>query len=126
MVVACLNVNSLLLHIDEICSFIKDLAIHILAINEIKLDKNVDDDFVSIYGFSNRRCDRNCSGDGVAIYIGDALIDKCTVRNDVLNFSLEALCIELRPAHSRPFVALAWYRLPDVLNEVFNDLEKTL
>ncbi len=126
VVVASLNVNSLLLHIDEIRLLVKDHGIHVLAINETKLDTNVDDDLVSIDGFSIKRCDRNRSGGGVAIYINDALIDKCTVRDDIPVFSLEALCIELKPTRSAPFIVLAWYRPPNALNEVFNDLEKSL
>ena len=63
---------------------------------------------------------------GVAIHINEALIDKCTFRDDIPKSSLEALCIELKPVRSSPFVMLAWYRPPDVSNEVFNDLEKTL
>ena len=39
MVVASFNVNSLMLHIDEIRLLIKELGIHILAINETKIDK---------------------------------------------------------------------------------------
>ena len=57
---ACLplNVNSLMLHIDEIRLLIKELGIHILAINETKIDKNVHDDLVSIDGYTIKRCDR--------------------------------------------------------------------
>ena len=40
MVIASFIVNSLLLHIDEIRTLLKDLGIHILAINETKLDEN--------------------------------------------------------------------------------------
>ena len=104
--VASLNVNSPLLHIDEIQSLIKDPGIYTLDINETKLDKNIDDGLVSIDAFSIRRCDRNRSCGGVAIYIDDALIDKCKVRDDVPNSSLEALCIELKPARSVLFVVL--------------------
>ena len=69
MAIASLNVNSLLLHIDEIRTLIKDLGIHILAINETKLDRNIDDALVSIEGYSIKRCDRNRNGGGVALYI---------------------------------------------------------
>ena len=51
---ASLNVNSLLLHIDEIRNLTKDLDTHILAINETKLDKNVHDDLIGISGFPLR------------------------------------------------------------------------
>ena len=50
--VASLNVNSLLLHIDEIRATVKELGIHILAINETKLDGHIADELVDIDGFS--------------------------------------------------------------------------
>ena len=43
MAIASLNVNSLLLHIDEIRMLVKELGIHILALNETKLDKSIGD-----------------------------------------------------------------------------------
>ena len=104
---------------------ITDLGTRILAINETKLDKNFHDDLVSIGGFSIERCDRNRNGDGVALYIKD-FIDKCTVRNDLPNCSLESLCVEIKPASSAPFLVLARYRPPNASNEIFNQLEKTL
>ena len=67
IVVASLNVNSQMLHIDEIHLLIKELGIHILAINETKIDKNVHDDVVSIDGYTIKRCDRNRFGGGVAV-----------------------------------------------------------
>ena len=41
IVIASLNVNNLLLQIDKICTLVKDLGIHILAINETKFDENI-------------------------------------------------------------------------------------
>ena len=38
MVIASLNVNSLPLHKDELSAFINDKGVHILALNETKLD----------------------------------------------------------------------------------------
>ena len=53
-------------------------------------------------------------------------MDKCTVRKDLPNSSLESLCVEIKPARSAPFLVLAWYRPPDASNEIFDQLEKTL
>ena len=52
MVVESLNVKSLLLHIDEIRILVKELGIHILALNETKRDKNIDDSLVNIEGYT--------------------------------------------------------------------------
>ena len=74
MVIASFNVNSLLLHIDEIRTLVKDLGIHILAIKETNLDENIKYDLVSIEGYTIRRRDRNRHGGGVAIYIRDSVL----------------------------------------------------
>ena len=92
MVIASVNVNSLLLHIDEIRTLVKDLGIHILAINEAKLDENIHDDLVSIEAYTMRRCDCNRHGGGLAIYIRDSIYDKCKLRNDIPVSSLETMC----------------------------------
>ena len=41
MVITSFNVNSLLLHIDEIRTLVKDLGIHILSINELSMKQNL-------------------------------------------------------------------------------------
>ena len=74
MAVASLNINSLMLHFDEIRLLIKNFGIHIPAINETKIDKNVHDDLVSIDGYTIKRCARNRKGGGVAVYIKDTLL----------------------------------------------------
>ena len=71
MVIGSFNVNSLLLHIDEIRTLVKDL------------DENIHDDLVSIEGYTIRRRDRNRHGGGVAIYIWDSIYDKCKLHNDI-------------------------------------------
>eukprot|EP00794_Sanderia_malayensis_P005200 gene5201-5855_t len=126
VVVATLNVNSLLHHIDEIRLIIKDLGIHILAINETKLDGSIADDLVGVQGYSIKRCDRNRNGGGVAIYVKDNLFDKYTIRDDVPVSSIEAVCVECKPSHSAPFIILALYRPPDESVEFFSELKKTL
>ena len=126
IVVASLNVNSLMLHIDEIRLLIKELGIHILAINETKIDKNVHDDLVSIDGYTIKRYDRNRFGGGVTVYIKDIIFDKCTVRVNLPQYTLEALCIEVKPIRSAPFVVLAWYRPPNEAVENVRLLEESL
>ena len=126
IVVASLNVNSLMLHIDEIRLLIKELGIYVFAINETKIDKNVHDDLVSIDGYTIKRFDHNRFGCGDAVYIKDTIFDKCTVRVDPPQYTLEALCIEVKPVRSPPFVVLAWYRHPNEAVENFRLLEESL
>ena len=49
MTIATLTVNILLLHIDEIRMLVKELGIHILAVNETQLDDTIDDNLVNTY-----------------------------------------------------------------------------
>ena len=48
MVIASLNVNSLLSHHDEIVSLIKEQGIHFLALNETKIDKSFIDNKIKV------------------------------------------------------------------------------
>ena len=124
-VIASFNVNSPLLHIDEIRTLVMDVGIHILAINETKLDENIHDDIVSIEGYTIRRCDRNRHGGGVAIYIRDSIYDKCKLRNDIPVSSLETICVEIKPVQAAPFFILAWYRPPDASPDTFKEIKNS-
>ena len=124
MVIASLNVNSLLLHIDEIRTLVKDLGIHILVINETKLDENIHDDLVSIEGYAIRRRDRDRHGGGVAIHIRDSIYDKCKLRNHLPESSLETICVEIKPVRATPSLILVWYRPPDASPDSLNEIEK--
>ena len=57
---ACLNINSLVKHVDELRVLLAEFSIHILAINETKLNE-------SGYKFIRRGGNRN--GGGVGFYI---------------------------------------------------------
>ena len=126
MTIASLNVNSLLLHIDEIRILVKELGIQILAINETKLDNTIDDNLVDIDGYTIKRCDRDRNGGGVAVYLKDTLLDKYTVREDVPKSFLELLCVEVKPVRAAPFLVMAWYRPPNVTADTFDLLENCL
>lgn len=99
--IAFLNVNSLLCRHDQIASLTLDHGLHVLALNETKLDNNIKDEIIYIDGFKLRRADINRSGGGVAIYINNTF--KLEVREDLPDNSLELLCIKIAPVQSRPF-----------------------
>ena len=110
----------------EIRMLVKELGIHILALNETKLDKSIDDSLVNIEGYTIIRHDRDRHEGGVAIYLKDTLLDKTTVREDLPNSALELICVEIKPIHAASFVVLAWYRLPNVSFDIFNQIEECL
>ncbi len=68
IVLGSLNVNSLLLHVDEIHTFLKERGIYFLALNETKLDDTCSDVILNIEGYKFGRLDRNRNGGGVAFY----------------------------------------------------------
>ena len=105
---------------------VKELGIHILALNETKLDKSIDDSLVNIEGYTIIRHDRDHHGGGVAIYLKDTLLDKTTVREDLPNSALELICVEIKPIHAASFVVLACYRPPNVSFDIFNQIEECL
>ena len=92
MVIAYINVNSLLHHIDEICRLVQYHEIHILVMNETKIDDKIDDNLVSIDGHQIKRNDRNCNGGCISEYVKDSSFDDITVRADLPLSDLEGLC----------------------------------
>ena len=115
-----------MLHIDKIHLLVKEVGIHILALNETKLYKNIDDSLVNIDGYTIKRHDRGRQGGSVAIYLKDTLLDKTTVREDLPNSALELICVEIKPTRAASFVVLAWYRPPNVRFDIFNQEEECL
>ena len=71
-VMAALNINSLLAHLDDLKVFVLDSKIDVLAINETKIDSSVNDNEIYLPGFEVVRKDRSVNGrsdGGVCIYI---------------------------------------------------------
>ena len=122
--IASLNVNSLQLHLDEIKCLVNEKGIHILAVNETKLDNEITDNLLEIEGYTLHREDRNRNGGGVAVYVHNSL--KYHRRTDIPDKSLELICIEMEPIRARPFLIFAWYRPPSALIESFKKLEGNL
>ena len=57
MVIACLNINSLVAHIDELRIFISHTKIDILCVNETKLYPSINDREVYLVGYEIVRRD---------------------------------------------------------------------
>ena len=55
MAIGSINVNSLLLHIDEVRQLIKEKGFHILAIYETKLDETIPDSLLDVKGCARNR-----------------------------------------------------------------------
>ena len=78
---ACLNINSLVSHIDDLHVFMSQFKdSDILAINETKLDAIIKDGEVHLPGYDAVRKDRESigrNGGGVCIYVRGLLMNCC-------------------------------------------------
>ena len=119
---ACINVNSLCKHIDEIRYILINSPLELLAINESKLDGTISDTEVYIPGYIIIRKDRSRSGGGVALYVRENL--SYTNRIDLVPDTLEIICVEINLPHSRSFLVSTWYRPPSAEMQVFDEYEK--
>ena len=124
MVIFSINVNGLYKNIDELMLLADEEDIHILAINDTKLDNETSNEIISLDKFELRRKDRNRHGGGVAIYFRDEL--KYLEREDLPNHALELIYIEIQPFRSEPFNIVAWYRPSSDSIETLNQLENIL
>ena len=124
MAIASLNINGLRSHLDEVQFLIKDLGLHVLALNETKLDSDFPKELSSVPGYQQERLDRTRNGGGVSIYIRDSI--KYKRRLDVPKDDLELICIEVQPPKNKPFLVIVWYRPPSSPVCSFNELEHVL
>jgi exonuclease III len=69
--IACININSLPKHIDELRVIMQNGPLDILAINETKIDDSFSEDEISVVGYHFIRKDRNRYGGGVLLYVRD-------------------------------------------------------
>ena len=123
--IACLNINSLSKHIDELRVVMLNNPLDILAINESKINESVSDDEISVSGFHLIRKDRNRHGGGVLMYIRETI--PFSERNNLQTAcSLEMLCVEISRPCSRPFLVTTWYRPPGSDARLFDDFENFL
>ena len=124
MVIASLNINCLHSHCDEVMLLLNGQGIHILALNETKLDASIPKELTESSGYQQKRLDRTCHGGGVAFYVRDSI--KMTPKDDVPSDGLEFLCVEIFPPKSKPCLVVAWYRPPSDPVDSFDKLEKAL
>ena len=82
---------------------IKRLGIHILVLNETKLDSSIPKELTRVSGYQQMRLDRTCHGGGISICIRDSVNFK--PRDDLPADGLELICIEIEPPKSKPFLS---------------------
>ena len=106
---AFLNIVSLPKKIDEIRYSMSNKHIDLIGFSETRLDSNISDNVIDLDGYDIVRKDRSRNGGGVCIYLRSSINYK--IRNDLIPYKLEAVCVEISKPHSRPFL------VEDLLNQ---------
>ena len=127
--IACLNVRSLLAHMDELRVLLADNPIDVLAINETWLDSTKSDEEAHISGYRIKRRDRadgqfdddGESRGGVCFYIRENI--NFSLRPDLSVDQLENFCLEIRKPSCKPFLLITMYRPPSSTVDKFDLLE---
>ena len=111
LVMACLKINSLVSHIDDLRVFTCQLKdIDILAISETKLDPTIKDSEVHLPGYDVVRKDRESNGrNGGGVYIFVRSNINFQLRADLTPNNLERLTVEITNTRSKAFSLSTWY-----------------
>jgi len=96
--IACLNINSLAKHVDELKVLLAQFSFDILAINETKLDESIKSSELHKPGYEFIRRDRNRHCGGVDFYMKSS--NSFIVRSDLNVINLENLTVEIRKPNS--------------------------
>ena len=123
-VTTALHINSLLTHFDDLNFFVLNSKIDVLAISETKTDSSVNDNEIHLPGFEVVRRDRSVngrSGGSVCMHLRNNI--NFQIRDDLCDDQLECVVIEIIRPHSRPFFVSAWYKPPNVPQEIFQQFE---
>ena len=124
LTIASLNINGLRGHFDGLQLFLQSSGIHILALNETKLDPQYPKELTAVAGYQQERLDRTCNGGGVSLYVRDSV--KFKPRDDVPTDSLELICVDIQPPRSKPYLVVSWYRPPSDPVGTFSKMENVL
>jgi hypothetical protein len=126
MVMATLDINCLIAHIDELRAYININKID-MCINETTLDSSVKDHEVCLPGYEIFRRVRSVNGrngGGICIYFRANINYK--IRDELHLEVLENLVLENKKPRSEPILVSTWYRPPDSPVIHFTEFERMI
>ena len=119
----CLNIDSVLGHIDQLRILLDQEKPHIMCLNETKLDLSISDSLVNVDNYQIIRNDRDRRG-GVAVYVHESISYK--IRSDPMPDNLEVVTLQIANSKFKPFIVTSIYRPPGKPVSYFNDMEALL
>ena len=126
-IIGYLNINSLRNKINDLRKICRKTQIHVLCIDETKLDESFPDAQFHIEGYQYPafRKDRNKNGGGKIVYVKEGLIAKRILEYE--NVNIETICIEITISKRKWCLTFA-YRPPYNNNKAtfFMELNKSL
>ena len=117
----CLNIDSLLGHIDKLRILLDQEKPHIMCLNETKLDLSISVSLVNVDNYQIVRNDRDRHGGGVAVYVHDSTSYK--IGSDLMPDNLEVVTLQIANSKFKPFIVTSLYRPPGKPVSYFNDME---
>ena len=124
IIMAHLNICSLLKNIDKVRNMLCKQNIKILCLCETKLDSSVSNSEIDVEGFRAIRTDRNRNGGGILIYIKENIL--FNIKHDLTLECLELMCVEICIQKQKPFLIVYWYIPPNSQCAVFDLLDSVL
>ena len=108
--ISLLNINGLRSKLDNIKIMLNASNIDILCVNETKIDQNISNSDLSIYGYKFHRRDRNRHGGGVGIYYKEFL--NVSSMPHLSSEGIESSWIKISFKKSSPIYICCAYRPP--------------
>ena len=123
---ACLNINSLVSHVDDLRVFMSQSKdIDNLTIKETKLHATIKEGEAHPSGYDvvRKDCESNGrNGGGVCIYVRSNISFQLCA--DLSPNNLEFLTVEITKPRSKPLLLPTWYRPPQASNDFFSTFER--
>ena len=114
LIIYHLNIHSLRNKLDELRLFCNGHKPQAFSLNKTWLHENITDEELYLPGYSIIRRDRDCFGDGVAVYITDIHLI-----NNENSSTVEMFWFELAPPKSKKIFG-SLYRPPNLYASVFS------
>ena len=120
----CLNIDSVLGHIDQLRILLDQEKPHIMCLNETKLDLSISDSLVNVDNYQIICNDRDRHGGGVAVYVHESISYK--IRSDLMPNNLDVVTLQIANSKFKPFIVTSICRPLGKPVSYFNDMEALL